>query len=83
MKLKMPKMGKTGMPAGGARAHAPRLPHRGIRTAAAFGSGGTRAFNDPATMTAPDQAFGAAMAMPQDGGAGAPADVSPAPAAEG
>ncbi len=82
MKLKMPKMGKTGMPAGAGRTHAPRLPHRGIRTAAAFGSGGARAFNDPSTMTAPDQAFGAAMAMPQDGGAAAP-DISAPPVAQG
>ena len=36
------------------------------------GGGGDRAFRDPATMVAPDQAFSGAMAAPQ-GGAAAPA----------
>jgi hypothetical protein len=53
---------------------APHLPRRG---GMAFG-GGTRAFNDPSTMESPDQAFGAAMAMPQ-GASGAEAPGSPAP----
>ena len=46
---------------GRTRAPSARLGHT------AFGSGGNRAFNDPATMVAPDQAFGAAMAQPQGG----------------
>jgi hypothetical protein len=74
MKPKMPKMGK---PSG---ARAPRLPRGGAH--AAFGSGGSRAFNDPSTMTAPDQAFSAAMAMPQ-GGAGAAPEMPPTPVTEG
>lgn len=64
-------------------------PHRSkISTAprgggAAFGGGGHRAFRDPTTMVAPDQAFSAAMSktpgaiMPPapapQGGAGGPA----------
>ena len=36
------------------------------------GGGGDRAFRDPATMVAPDQAFSGAMAAPQ-GGEAAPA----------
>lgn len=63
MKIGMPKMAK---PSGGSH-HAPRLSRGGGH--AAFGSGGSRAFNDPSTMVAPDQAFGAAMTMPQGGGA--------------
>ena len=44
----------------------PKVPRGGSR-GTAFGSGGNRAFSDPATMTAPDQAFSAAMAKPQGG----------------
>jgi hypothetical protein len=44
----------------------PRLPRR--TGGMAFGAG-SRAFSDPSTMQAPDQAFGAAMAMPQEGSA--------------
>lgn len=54
MKLKMLKIRKAGG----------RLPKGGN---AAFGAGGERAFRDPATMAAPDQAFTAAMAQPQQG----------------
>lgn len=58
-------MSKLASPSGGHRT--PKLAmHKGH---AAFGAGGSRAFNDPATMVAPDQAFGAAMAAPQGGGA--------------
>ena len=39
------------------------------RSSMAFGGGGNRAFRDPQTMVAPDQAFGAAMAQPQGGAA--------------
>jgi len=48
----------------------------------AFGLGGNRAFRDPATMTAPDQAFSAAMAKPQ-GGAMPQAAPSPSGSAAG
>jgi hypothetical protein len=71
MKLKMPKIAKTG----GAAPHGRRPSLHGGHSA--FPSGGSRAFSDPSTMAAPDQAFGAAMAMPQGGGAGeAPAASS-------
>jgi hypothetical protein len=63
MKLKMPKTQKLGGSV--SHAHRPSL-HGGGHTA--YPAGGSRAFNDPSTMTAPDQAFGAAMAMPQGGG---------------
>lgn len=56
-KLTMPKLSKPHL-----APHAPRLPRR--PGSAAFGAGGGQAFG-PATMQAPDQAFGAAMALPQ------------------
>lgn len=43
-----------------------RMPKTGA-SHVSFGSGGPRAFREPMTMQAPDQAFGAAMAMPQGG----------------
>ena len=65
-KRQMPSMTKPH-----AGSHAPRIaPVRGGHTA--FPAGGSRAFNDPATMAAPDQAFGAAMAQPQGGAASLP-----------
>ena len=73
MKLKMPKVQKA------STGRKPSL-HAGH---AAFPGGGSRAFSDPATMTAPDQAFGAAMAMPQGGGTAALPEASSMPAAEG
>jgi hypothetical protein len=54
----------------------PRAPRVGGGTA--FGVGGNRAFRDPQTMTAPDQAFSAAMAKPQGGALPpAPSPVGP------
>ena len=53
-----------------------RAPSVGGRSGVAFGGGGgTRAFRDPATMVAPDQAFSGAMAAPQ-GGAAAPTSAA-------
>ena len=50
-------------------------PVRPVKSAhAAFGGGGNRAFRDPDTMVAPDQAFTSAMAKPQAG-----ASVMPMP----
>ena len=46
----------------------------------AFGAGGNRAFRDPTTMAAPDQAFSAAMAQPQSGPA---SPMPPMPPTEG
>jgi hypothetical protein len=52
-----------------------------LRPHMAFGAGAAmhQAFHDPA-MTAPDQAFSTAMAMPQGVGAAAPEPAMPAPA---
>jgi hypothetical protein len=77
MKIKMAKMPKIG---GGPKGRRPPLRGGGH---AAFGGGGSRAFSDPSTMTAPDQAFSAAMAMPQGGGAAALPDMPAPPATEG
>jgi|HubBroStandDraft_3_1064219.scaffolds.fasta_scaffold69745_2 hypothetical protein len=51
-------------------------PKRPFGLHAAFGNG-AQAFHDPKAMVAPDQAFGAAMAMPQSGNSPAPAMPSP------
>jgi hypothetical protein len=48
----------------------PRIkPKRPFGLHAAFAAGGNRAFSDPKTMVAPDQAFSGAMAQPQGGAA--------------
>lgn len=70
MRLKMSKRMETGGGSAGARGPSRHGGH------VAFPSGGKRAFSDPSTMTAPDQAFGAAMAMPQGSGGEAPAASS-------
>lgn len=73
IKLKMPKIKK------GPAVH----PRRPFGLHAAFSAGANRAFRDPATMAAPDQAFTAAMARPQDA-ASLPAPTLPTlPPAEG
>ena len=52
-------------------------PKRPFGLHAAFSNGGKQAFNDPTTMVAPDQAFGAAMASPQ--GAAGPSSAPTLP----
>lgn len=65
----MPKIKKaTGHPSGS------WLPRRSVKTA--FGTGNATAFHPP-SMTAPDQAFEGAMAMPQGGGDAGPAVPAP------
>lgn len=66
-KPSMPKFESMHAP----KLHTPRAPRLRIpKPAAAFGSGGARAFSDPKTMQAPDEAFSAAMALPQGGPGG-------------
>ena len=67
MKMHMPKMASPKMP----KPHLARPPRLREGNTTAFPTAGARAFNDPGHLVQPDQAFSAAMAMPQ-GSASAP-----------